>query len=89
MATVKYLDFRRYEERRIKVNDSMMTLLAGSQLASHTFNSQRDRRTFLLNFSGCLTYQEIQFEIGSGPRDFTWSGDLPGRYGGTLRFGAS
>jgi hypothetical protein len=36
MTTVKYLDFRRYEERRIKVNDSMMGLLAGSQLASHT-----------------------------------------------------
>ncbi len=36
MTTVKYLDFRRYEERRIKVNDSMMALLAGSQLASHT-----------------------------------------------------
>jgi hypothetical protein len=36
MTTVKYLDFRRYEERRIKVNDSMMALLVGSQLASHT-----------------------------------------------------
>lgn len=36
MTTIKYLDFRRYEKRRIEVNDSLMALLAGSQLASHT-----------------------------------------------------
>jgi hypothetical protein len=36
MALIRYADFRQYEKRRIIVNDSMMALLAGSQLAAHT-----------------------------------------------------